>query len=126
MTKPTGIGRGNNSASRGNRQIGDKPISDRLDARLLPHQKQTAIALGNGNASDGARKALDICSREYHVENPSKLVALLILAQASAEPTKSELIAKALEYLESWSIERSYQEAMAEGVIKTPSGAYII
>lgn len=125
MTKSKGIGRGNNSASHNNRRIGEKPISDRLDARLLPHQKETAKQLGNGNCSDGARKALDICSREYQLENPTKLVALLTIAQASAEPTKSELIAEALDYLESWSIERSYQEAIAEGVLKTPSGAYI-
>ncbi|HEY9824883.1 MAG TPA: hypothetical protein V6D19_05505 [Stenomitos sp.] len=125
MTKPKGIGRGNNSASHDNRKIGDKPISDRLDARLLPHQKQTALELGNGNASDGVRKALDICSRDYHVENPTKLVVLLTMAQTSAEPIKSELIAEALDYLESWSIERLYSEAIAEGVIKTKGSAYI-
>ena len=121
-----GIGRGKNPASHNNKpKLGDKQEYAR--SLLLPHQKQTALELGNGNCSDGIRKALNICSRDYsNLDNPTKLVVLLTMAQAAPEPTKSELIQEALDYLESWSIERSYNETIAEGVIKTKGGAYII
>ncbi|MFB2832937.1 hypothetical protein [Floridanema evergladense] len=125
MTKSKGMGRGSNPASHRNKpKLGDEHI--RFHVCLLPHQKQSALELGNGNASDGIRKALDICNREYHIENPTKLVLLLTLAQASAEPTKSELIAQALDYLENWSIERSWEKVKAETVTKTKNGAFII
>jgi len=126
--KPKKTGRGSNENSHKARLIADKPTKeeDRITSRLLPRQKQTALELGNGNVSDGMRKALNICSREYQLENPTKLFALLTMAQSAPEPTKSELIQEALDYLESWSVERSYKEAIAEGVIKTKGGAYII
>lgn len=128
MTKSKGTGRGSNENSHKARLIADKPTKeeDRITSRLLPHQKQTALELGSGNASDGIRKALNICSREYQLENPTKLVMLLNMAQSAPEPTKSELIQEALDYLEGWSVERSYNEAIAEGVIKTSGGAYIV
>lgn len=104
MNKPEAIGRGNNTNSHNNKpKLGGK----RTEILLLPHQRETAEQLGNSNISDGVRKALDICSRDYSkFDNPDKLVVLLTMAQDAPEPTKSELIAEALDYLETWSIER--------------------
>lgn len=126
MTKSKSIGRGNNRNSQNNKpKLGKE--AEYTSAKLLPHQKQTALELGNNNFSDGMRKALDICSRDYsNLDNPTKLVVLLTVAQSAPEPTKSEIIQEALDYLESWSIERDYSETIAEGTIKTKGGAYIV
>lgn len=128
MTKPKGVGRGNNPNSHSNRKLlGKEAIEKPTSIKLLPHQKQCAEELGAGNVSDGIRKVLDLYGRDYSgLTTPGKLVAILTAAQSSPEPQKSDLIAEALEYIESWSIERSYEEAIAEGVFKAPGDAYIV
>ena len=122
MTKTKSVGRGKNPASHNNKpKLGEKQEYAR--SLLLPHQKQFALELGNGNCSDGIRKALNICSRDYsNLDNPTKLVALLTMAQSAPEPTKSELIQEALDYLESWSVEASYQEIIDEKKVKKIGG----
>lgn len=126
MTKSKGIGRGNNPASHKNKpKLGDEQV--RFHVCLLPHQKKAAKQLGNGSQSEGMRKALDLCSRDYSRLPPAgKLTVILLQAQSASESERSRLIAEALDYLESWSVERSWEKMKAETVTKTKGGAYII
>lgn len=93
---------------------------------------------GDGNRSELIRLAVDsfkLFSRTYpeQLPYPQELIYLLSqLDEAIASQDMKTLqslqsrIQQNIEYLESWGAEVAYKEAIAEGVIKTKNGSYIV
>lgn len=128
MTKSKGVGRGKNPNSHHNKPkvAGEGTSKNGVFVYLLPHQEEAIKQIGNGNKSEGVRRAVDLYCRDYsHIPYPGKVIALLQRAIASSEPEKTEFLNEALEYLESWAIEADYEEVV-DGATKTPGGAYIV
>ncbi len=92
---------------------------------LSQREIELAQTLGNGNLSQGiSRMAQDRLFAQSPVFNRVKLLIELIASDSESDYSES---AQSLLYdLEDLEIEQAYSEAIAEGAIELPSGAYII
>lgn len=91
-----------------------------ISLSLHPDTVAAAKSLGEGNRSKG----VDRLFSKLPVFNQCKaLIEAIASDKSSVYSEQAETILYDLEDLE---IEQVYEEAIAEGVIKTPNGAYII
>lgn len=118
---PRSKGRGSNPRSHNNKKLGVIP----KEITLFPEDWETAKDVG-GNYSEGVRIMCRLFRRTYPdtMITPRKVLALLLKIQAKAEVSDEEIDA-AIADIESWGIEGTYREELAEGAIKI-GDSYIV
>lgn len=118
---PANKGRGSNPKSHNNKHLGVVP----KEITLFPEDWETAKAIG-GTYSEGFRIMSQAFRRTYPdtMIAPRKLLVLLLKIKAKAEVSDEE-IESAIADIESWGIEETYCEELAEGAIKV-GNSYIV
>lgn len=112
---------------------------DRIPVSSIANEKAEELArklliinprTGNGNRSQLVERAIASFSKTYPYcipkQNELRLWLLGISHRADIPPDVRETAQTFADYLESWGIEQNLEEAIAEGVIKTPDGSWIV